>query len=160
MLTLLYRLYHYHAWRVGEVLGHLETLPPEVWQRPIAGSFGTLHRLVWHTALAEQLWQQRLQGARSTPWPDYDPELPLEALFDTWQHLADRWPAFIGQDEAALATELHYATLDGKPSTSIRADALLHVADHCTYHIGQMVTALRELGQTPFSVSFIRYTRA
>ncbi len=43
----------------------------------------------------------------------------------------------------------------GEPKSYVLGDALLHCANHASYHRGQVVSLLRQLGATPPATDYI-----
>ncbi len=54
---------------------------------------------------------------------------------------------------------ISYRGVDGQVFAHTLADLIRHVVNHSTYHRGQLVTMLRQLGHTPPSTDFTRYLR-
>jgi uncharacterized damage-inducible protein DinB len=62
--------------------------------------------------------------------------------------------------EAFLLSPFKYNNLEGKEFTNTRAEAILHCVNHSSYHRGQLITMLRQLGFTQlFSTDYISYCR-
>ena len=73
----------------------------------------------------------------------------------------EKWVEFIQTiQEADLEKKFTYNTLDGKSYTNIVADAVLHCINHSTFHRGQLITLLRQLGFTKLEpTDYIAYLR-
>lgn len=59
--------------------------------------------------------------------------------------------------DAALAGPLSYRLLSGVERRNTLADLVRHVVNHSTYHRGQAVTQLRQLGATPPSTDLVAF---
>ena len=70
----------------------------------------------------------------------------------------DAFIAALKQD--SLAEPLSYVSFAGDSFTRELGDALLHLANHGTYHRGQVATLLRMLGHTATSTDYLRYIDA
>jgi len=55
---------------------------------------------------------------------------------------------------------LTYVNFAGQTWTYPLAETLLHVANHGTYHRGQIATMLRQLGKTAISTDYLRWIDA
>ena len=76
----------------------------------------------------------------------------------SWLEVQDAREAFLATlTTEKLAGPLSYAGFDGKGFTRVLSDALFHVANHGTYHRGQVATLLRQLGKSPVSTDFTRW---
>ena len=80
----------------------------------------------------------------------------------------DRWRKsgadFITHFKSQPADYVHqaiaYKSMKGEPFTTKAGDIALHVVNHSTFHRGQMITILRELGQENLpATDYIFYTR-
>src|SRR5262245_42519433 len=90
--------------------------------------------------------------------PQRDASRPREGLPARWPDVQDVREAFLATlTPERLAGSLSYAGFDGKGFTRALGAALFHVANHGTYHRGQVATLLRQLGRTPISTDFTRY---
>jgi uncharacterized damage-inducible protein DinB len=54
---------------------------------------------------------------------------------------------------------LHYRLFSGAEETRPLGDLMRHVVNHGSYHRGQLVTMLRQLGKAPPSTDYILYLR-
>ena len=61
---------------------------------------------------------------------------------------------------ARMADSVTYVNFAGQTCTYALGDALVHVANHGTYHRGQVATLLRQLGQKPAPTDYLRYLDA
>ena len=52
-----------------------------------------------------------------------------------------------------------YKTTEGKPYSNVLSDMLLHLANHSSYHRGQIATLLRQSRAVPQSTDFILFIR-
>jgi uncharacterized damage-inducible protein DinB len=58
-----------------------------------------------------------------------------------------------------LAGRFEYRDLKGNTHSGVRWQALQHLANHGTYHRGQITTLLRQLGAKPVSTDLIGFYR-
>ena len=70
---------------------------------------------------------------------------------------SQRWLHLAALTAGKLAGPLSYAGFDGKEFTRVLGDALFHVANHGTYHRGQLATLVRQLGKSPLSTDYTRW---
>ena len=82
----------------------------------------------------------------------------LEALREEWRKVEDGQKAFLeGLSAERLAQTISYVNFAGEAWRYSLGDALLHVANHGTYHRGQVVTLLRQLGKEPIGTDYLRW---
>jgi uncharacterized damage-inducible protein DinB len=74
----------------------------------------------------------------------------LATLRRTWSdHEAKMRAFFLNRDESGVNQVFDYTLLSGHTGASILWQMAQHVVNHATYHRGQVVTMLRQLGATP-----------
>ena len=152
------RLYAYNDWANERILTVIATLTPEQYTRNIVSSFSSIRDTLAHTAFAEWLWLQRWKGTS----PGGPPEWVRVPSFDD---LAREIRAVAADRRAYLAelptteTNASYRNTEGHPFTMPLADLLTHCANHSTYHRGQLVTMLRQVGATPPNMDYTRFAR-
>jgi uncharacterized damage-inducible protein DinB len=152
------QIYDYNFWARDQQLAVCKTLAEEQLSRPLGSSFGTLHDTLKHIVGAEWVWMERFDGrqARSVPW--YPGANTLESLRARWALVESDLRRFLASLTAeALAAPLTYVNFKGETWTYPLWQTLLHLANHGTYHRGQVTMALRQLGATPPAIDFLVY---
>lgn len=159
-VTELRRLYAYSRWATTRLLHAAAALDPAALDRPLGTSFGTLRETVAHLYGVERLWLDRWLGGTIGA-----PSSPTE--LESIDAVERRWAAvWKGQDDflrartdAQLRDVFSYRNQSGLPASVGLADMLLHVANHATYHRGQIAAAIRQLGGTPAPTDFLLFAR-
>lgn len=99
-------------------------------------------------------------GVSPTAMPSEWKQASLDELRRAWADVGARQRAFLADlGEAALDRTVPYANIAGEPLASSISEMLRHVVNHSTYHRGQIVTMLRQLGKRPPSTDMILYFR-
>jgi len=154
------RLYDYNRWANERVLESLQPIGQEVFTRNKQASHGSIRGIVAHIAGAEWIWLERWKGSSPSG-------LLPESEFETFEVAAQRLRK-IDDDLKQFTTRLTqedldgsrgYKTTDGKAYSNVLSDMLLHLANHSSYHRGQMATLLRQSGVVPQSTDFILFIR-
>lgn len=153
-------LFAYNAWANRIIFDALGQLPDEQYFRDMKSSFGGIHGTLAHIVWAEQLWLHRWSGK---PNPSPAQGTDLRSLAD----VRNRWER-VEEERAAFVASLNEARLDDtrvvKPSTggeyvhSFR-QMFRHFINHSSYHRGQIVVFLRQLGRAAPNTDLIRYYR-
>ena len=87
--------------------------------------------------------------------------LALDALARKWREVEAGQDAFIATlTQERLAEPLSYVAFSGDSFTRRLGDALLHLANHGTYHRGQVATLMRQLGRKAASTDYLRFLDA
>lgn len=154
------RLYEYNSWANDRVLAALRPISQEVFASDKGASHGSIRGVVAHIAGAQWIWLERWKGfspAALLPESEFETvEIATERLARIDQDLRD----FINQlTQAELDGSRGYRTMEGKLFSNILGDMMLHVANHSSYHRGQVTTLLRQLGAVPQSTDFILFLR-
>lgn len=154
------RLLDYTAWANHRVLRAAATLAVDDFKRDLGNSHGGVRGTLVHTMGAEWIWLERWKGVSPTRGID-------EGEFPTIVDLSERWRTvqehraswFQGLSEAAVGEVLRYSTLDGRAFESELWKLVQHVANHSTYHRGQVITMLRQLGAKAVSTDMVLWDR-
>jgi uncharacterized damage-inducible protein DinB len=150
------RLFAYDAWANRRLLDAAEALGEDAWTQSIASSFTSLRSTFAHIAGAEFVWLQRWMGEKNAPvptWYDAPPASHLREIFAAIDAQRRDFLARLSEDD--LQQPLEYNDIKGEACRYLLGDALYHVANHSTYHRGQVVTQLRQLGANPPATDFI-----
>ncbi|MGC2400746.1 MAG: DinB family protein [Acidobacteriaceae bacterium] len=122
------------------------------------GSFGSIHKLLNHMLLGDQIWMARFAGGgKTTP--------PLNTiLFETFPELRKARTEqdeaieafFTTADDAFLSRPLHYINSRGIAYTDSAPKAVLHFFNHQTHHRGQVHVMLSQTEVKPPSLDMHR----
>ena len=149
-------LYAYNRWANAETIASCRGLPDNQLYAPLKASyssvFGTLRHILW----GEWLWLRRWQSPAPLPVPDPSTIDTLPALEQCWAEFEARQSAFLRDlRDADLDCTITYENPPGTRWTYSLHHMLQHVANHSTYHRGQVATLLRQLGVQPRSTDFL-----
>jgi uncharacterized damage-inducible protein DinB len=153
----------YNIWANERICSVLEKLAPELLDKELNSSFGTIRKTVYHIWDAETLWNKRLAGKTRITWPSDGFEGNF-AEFQT-EFLGGSGKLFmyvLNKDKNQLERELTYKNIEGKKYTHKISSIILHIVNHSTFHRGQIISMLRMLGVTEIPptdyIAFIRET--
>lgn len=155
------RLYEYNRWANERVLESLRPISQEVFATDRQASHGSVRGVLAHIAGAQWIWLERWKGSSPVA-------LLPESEFETVE-IATKRLARIEHDLRDFTSQLtqadidgsrEYRTTEGKHYSNILGDMMLHVANHSSYHRGQITTLLRQLGAVPQSTDFILFLRS
>ncbi len=152
-------LYRYHAWRVAQLTATLAQVPASLWEAPIQGSFTSLRALIEHCVWAEAIWYARVTGTSAVTKAEQQAHTAL-SLLETWREQTRKWLVAIENDDTDGQRIVQYTDTKGTAFSNPLWELLLHINDHTTYHTGQIIAALRALGQPIASTNMIFYYRS
>jgi uncharacterized damage-inducible protein DinB len=153
----------YSAWATNRIFEALEALSPEETMRDMKSSHGSIHGTLTHLIGAEKMWLSRMSGTpdKATIKPT---DVPTVAdVKTTWEQTGFALAKFLGlQTDKKLEDTFGFLTLTGEQFTYRYGEALQHVVNHSTFHRGQVVALMRQMGHKPPDTGltiFIRETR-
>lgn len=148
MKELLLHYAQYNAWANKKMIDALLKIDAEDVDKQITSSFPSVKETVYHCWGAEFIWLQRLELEEKPVWiPD-----TFEGTFDEacreWQLVSEAVQQFVKKqyDDKAFEHVLQYYDRKKKSNKMQVSTVLLHVCNHATYHRGQLVTMMRQLG--------------
>jgi uncharacterized damage-inducible protein DinB len=151
------RLYAYTDWANERMLAAIDGLSEEQRTRTIPSSFPSILETLHHIAFAEWLWLRRWQGESPMALPG---GASLGELRDRLRAVADERRAYLDAlADDAMAGQISYRSIKGDPFTMNLGDVLVHCANHSTYHRGQLVTMLRQVGVKPPGTDYTEFVR-
>ena len=146
----------YTIWADRQILQAVAELPEEDLVRETGTSFGSVLGTLAHVLGAEQLWLSRFLGVPLERLPSQEDFPTCEALRASFE---DFWPQlefFLASlKEEQLEAEFTWTSLEGETRTAPFRQVLLHVVNHSSYHRGQVVAQLRQLGHQPPSTDLV-----
>ncbi|HXQ28233.1 MAG TPA: DinB family protein [Gemmatimonadales bacterium] len=154
-------LFQFNAWANRRMFDALAALPTEQYRQDLKSSFGNIHGTLAHLVGAEKVWFARWQGQQPTALLKGDDVGSLQELRAMWEELdAERRQYLGGLTDALLgSTVVVRPTGGGKEYLHTLQQTIQHTVDHSSYHRGQIVTQLRQLGIKPPSTVFIGFLR-
>lgn len=144
-------LARYRAWADDRLFDTLEQVPPACIDAPRPIVFGSLALTLEHLRLMDAVWQAHLLG-RPHGLDSRNPEKapPLGALRAAQTELNDWYIDYAESLHAADAAEtVAFRFIGGRPGRMTRAQILLHVANHGSYHRGHVADMLYADGLVP-----------
>ncbi|MGQ0560863.1 MAG: DinB family protein [Gemmatimonadota bacterium] len=149
-------LYSYNEWATTRLLEATVALSAP----DLARDLGTSHRSVKgtlvHVLWAEWIWLERWRGV-SPKHVFADDDYPdLDAIASRVSEVARDQREFIAAltDDHLLA-RLSYENLYGERWEYTLGQMMHHVVNHSSYHRGQVVTLLRQMGHSPPPTDFL-----
>ena len=131
-------LTRYNHWANKLIFDAVAALPAGEAAKERQSLFKNMVHTLNHNYVIDLIWQAHLEGrehgftARNTPGHP-----PLDELWRKQQVVDDWYIAWSDRSsEAALGEQLSFTLIGGNQGTMTRAEILLHVVNHTTYHRG------------------------
>ena len=153
-------LFDYNAWAHRTLFEAVALLPDEQYFRDLKSSYGGVHGTLCHVVWAEQLWLHRWLVKPNPAVPQGTDLKSLAEVRRRWEDVeAERGRFVRGLREVDLDdTRLVKPSSGGEYVHTFR-QMFRHFVNHSSYHRGQIVTLLRQLGAKPPSTDLILYYR-
>lgn len=151
----------YNHWANQRVCEFLFSLSDEELDKEIVSSFSSLRKTILHIWDAQVIWMVRLKGDSLSSFPSKSFSGTVKEAADGLLKTSQELIEFVeSSSENFLETPLSYKNLSGEEFKSKVSDIVQHVMNHGTFHRGQIITMLRQLGYTRlFSTDYIAYCR-
>lgn len=154
-------LFDYTRWASQKTLESVAPLSAEEFRRPIGGSFGSVQATLAHLYGADWVWLERWHGRSPRALPKAEELGSFDVLKDRWDEVQELQRAFVEtMSPARMEEPVTYVNFAGQTWTYPLGETLLHAANHGTYHRGQIVTMLRQLGHKAPSTDYLRWIDA
>ncbi len=151
----------YDYWANEILLTSILDLSEEQQNREIVSSFSSLQKTCLHIWDASSIWWQRVQLHNQILVPSLSFHPGMKDIANGLLSQGEQWKIWLKNKEAvAFEEELPYKNSKGEAFAQPLQEVLLHLFNHGTYHRGQLVTLLRQLGVDKIpSTDFIVFTR-
>lgn len=161
LITKISTLMHYKSWANRLTFSALEALPTGEAAKQRATRFGNMLHTLNHVYVIDDIFKAHLMGVRhhykarnTQSHPDLD---------DLWhqQREMDQWYISYAQRLSASALEqiIEFEFIGSGRGAMSRADILLHIVNHGTYHRGFVGDMFYQVPATPPANDYIVYLR-
>jgi uncharacterized damage-inducible protein DinB len=154
------RLIDYTIWANHRLMRACATVAVDDFRRELGGSFGGIRGTLAHILWAEWIWLERWKGISPSGLPDESEFETILALRDRWKLIEDHrgtWLFALPPDDVAAI--IRYRTTEGVPYEAPLWQLVQHVANHSTYHRGQVTSMLRQLGARTVATDMVALDR-
>ncbi|MFN8249696.1 MAG: DinB family protein [Ferruginibacter sp.] len=137
----------YNLWANQRILDVILNLTDEQINREIESSFSSIFKTVAHMWDAESLWWQRVKMMEKHERPSDHFTGTITEMADHLIKQSKQWKEWVDlATEAALEHEFIYRNTKKEQFKQPVSEVLHHIFNHATYHRGQLVTMLRQVG--------------
>ncbi len=147
MKDLLRLLAGYNVWANQKLLELINTLPEEKQRQELPSSFKSLYATVLHMWDAESVWWQRMKMQERVIFPSENFKGTMQDVNNGLLQQNQQWQDWVNNaSDLALEHVFQYYTTKKELFKQPVYQVILHVFNHGTYHRGQLVNMLRQLG--------------
>jgi uncharacterized damage-inducible protein DinB len=160
MINLLQQYAGYNSWANKTLLDKIANLNDEQIHQDMVSSFTSLYKTVLHMWQAEHVWWQRLNRIEDIVFLTESFRGSFQELVAGFAAQDLQWKQWMDNAGQEQLEESFSFIRNNEPFTMVLHDMILHVFNHATFHRGQLVTLLRQLGETVIpSTDFTTFTR-
>jgi uncharacterized damage-inducible protein DinB len=153
-------LYDYNAWANHRSLEAASALTTDQFVQPMGSSFASVRDTLAHIYGAEWIWLERFQGRSPASLPNTTQFKDVASLRERWNEQESRLLGFVrGLTQSDLDRVIEYKTLKFGVYSNPLWESMQHLANHGTYHRGQVTTLLRQLGAHPILTDLMHFYR-
>ncbi len=156
-------LYDFNAWANRQIFMALRPLRSEEFRQDFGISFGSIQGTAIHIVGAEWIWLDRFVSGTYTDFmermkAEWNAEkIPDAARLEArWEEVDRNWRGFMSD----LTDERLQTPIMTRGGETPLLKCLQHILNHSTYHRGQVVSLLRQLGHTPPSTDYLLFVFA
>jgi uncharacterized damage-inducible protein DinB len=137
----------YNIWASQRITDVILSLPEEKQMAEIPSSFSSLYKTVLHMWDAESIWWQRMKLNERIVKPGENFNGSMKDAASGLLQQSRQWEEWIGNaTDQSLDHVFQYYTTKRELFKQPVYQMLLHVFNHGTYHRGQLINMLRQLG--------------
>ncbi len=158
MKKLLKQYAAYNVWANQRIIDHILSLPEEKQLAEVPSSFNNLYKTLLHIWDAESIWWQRMKLQERIVVPSVDFSGTIQELAHGLIRQSLQWEEWVGgASDLVLDHVFQYQNSKRETFKMPVYQMVHHVFNHGTYHRGQLINMLRQLGveklpQTDFSL--------
>jgi uncharacterized damage-inducible protein DinB len=141
----------FNIWANEMIISWLEQISDEQWELEVINSFNSIKETTLHIVSAEHAWHQRLLNVENIAWLQSEYNGTKEETLALWRTQSENLHAFVANFGGELDDKLSFKRLNGDQYSMPIYQVFAHVFNHSTYHRGQLVTMLRQVGFTQVS---------
>jgi uncharacterized damage-inducible protein DinB len=147
MKEILKQLAAYHVWANQRIFQVILALPEEKQLAEVPSSFNSLYKTILHCWDAESIWWQRIKLQERIIRPSESFRGSMTELADGLLQQSRQWEIWISNaSELSLEHVCQYQSTKRELFKQPVYQIILHVFNHGTFHRGQLVNMLRQLG--------------
>jgi uncharacterized damage-inducible protein DinB len=142
----------YNIWANNNAISWLNQIDDEQWKQVVTSSFSSLQQTVMHVASAEKVWIDFWNRVPDPKFLSVEFKGTKNELIEIWKQSSAGLKNFIEKyPEENFTQPITFKWPGGGEGQMEFSQTFSHIINHSTYHRGQLVTILRQLGFTKLS---------
>lgn len=130
-------------------------------RKEVVSSFPSLFHTILHLSDAQLIWLARLNGHSLTGFPSSDYRGTAQEAVRQWVKQSMETARQVQEQPAAYFSGIcRYQNTRGQAFQHSHFEVLMHLFNHASYHRGQLITLMRQLGFTQLpATDYIAFLR-
>jgi uncharacterized damage-inducible protein DinB len=152
-------LFEYDTWADLKLLEVIAALTGDQYKKDLHSSFGGIQGTLVHILSANRVWLYRWRGKEPEPLKieNFPAMEVVKKQWDTYQCEISNLLQSLTEEK--LNAPLQYSDFKGNTYAQPLCQQMQHKVNHSSYHRGQLVVMLRQLGAAVVSTDLITYIR-
>ena len=150
--------FEFNRWANARLLEAVNALTTEQFQKELGSSYSSIRDTLTHILAAEEVWLMRWKGIspKSMFDPAYFPD--VKSLKTKWNEVEmDQWNFLSKISDESLLEVVEYQNFKDATWEYQLWQMIHQTVSHSTYHRGQVVAMLRQLGAAPAQLDFLLF---
>ena len=155
-------MYEYHNWAITLFLNRMKELPDNVLYEEVKSSYSSIAKTFSHIYAVDSMWLNVLKGVDMQEALQSAMELmekanlySVDEFIISFEKCALQYEEWMNEQD--LERKINVNNPWSGPRETSFAEILLHIANHGTYHRGNITTMLRQQGYASISNDFSSY---
>lgn len=149
-------LFEFNAWASRRMFEATAPLSEEEFTRDLKNSFASIRDTIVHIVGAEWVWLSRWNGRSPSEIPNTTAEMMHAEIVRWWYDIEVERDAYLNAlTPEALDAIIPYRNFAGVHFALPLWPMMRHQVNHSTYHRGQIMTMLKQLGHKPIPTDMI-----
>jgi len=150
-------IYEYDRWANSRLLQLVSRITPENLNKQLGSSYGSIKDTLTHILDCEMGWLMRWKGIapqtvlQPSEFPDF------RSIQEKWMEVENDQRNFVSKLSDDVLQEPVIYEDNGKTIEYPLWQMIHHLVNHSTYHRGQVVTMLRQIGADAITLDFLDF---
>ncbi|WP_144635578.1 DinB family protein [Priestia megaterium] len=157
------KFFDFHVWANEQIFKRLKELPEDTYHQKVESVFSSISSVLSHVYLSDLGWLEVFCGGSMSyalklaeQQKEQTGGKNLEEMRIMFHKLAERYKEFLNQEENLNKSIIIENPAGGTMETSVN-DLLPHIANHGTYHRGNITAMLRQMGYASIPTDYGLY---
>lgn len=150
-------MFHYHMWANKKMFHYFQDKAVEkLFFKEVQSVFPSISGVIDHIYMVDHLWFNRMKGRENAEFA----EVHFASVKEADQKIGvlhEEMAAFLARTNTNQL--INYQNSKGELFTNTIDELVIHIANHGTYHRGNVTAILRQLGKEGISTDYIHFLR-